>query len=59
MKALLCGSRACHYRRGDVRGIEDGGRPVSEYDDGLGTLGGAFVARVGIRLSLMESIVVV
>ena len=42
-----------------MRGRGDGGGPVSEYDDGLGTLGGAFVARVGIRLSLMESIVVV
>lgn len=59
MKALLCGSRACHYCRSDVRGRGDGGGPVSEYDDGLGSLGDAFLARAGIRSSLMKSIVVV
>ena len=41
-----------------MRGIGDGGRPVPECGGGLG-LGDAFVARAGIRSSLMESIVVV
>ena len=42
-----------------MRGRGDGGGPVSEYDDGLGSLGDAFLARAGIRSSLMKSIVVV
>ena len=42
-----------------MRGRGGDGGPVLEYDDGFGTLGDAFIARAGIRSSLMESIAVV